>query len=53
MAADGRYIERWQIALFEGLLGLAWWCRQASLNFERRLLRAGVWLTDSQRSRNR
>jgi hypothetical protein len=50
---DRRYIERWQIALFGSLLEFTWWCRRASMNLERRLLRAGVWLTDAQKPRNR
>jgi hypothetical protein len=50
---DRRYIDRWQIALFGGLLGFTWWCRRASMNFERRLLRAGIWLTDAQKPRSR
>ena len=50
---DRRYIDRWQIALFGGLLGFTWWCRQASMNFERRLLRAGIWLMDAQKPRSR
>jgi hypothetical protein len=50
---EGRYIERFQIALFGSLLHFTWWCRRASTNLERRLLRAGVWLTDSQKPRSR
>ena len=50
---DRRYIDRWQIAIFGGLLGFTWWCRQASMNFERRLLRAGIWLMDTQKPRSR
>ena len=50
---DRRYIDRFQIALFGGLLGFTWWCRRASMNFERRLLRAGIWLMDGQKPRSR
>lgn len=50
---EGRYIERFQIALFGSLLHFTWWCRRAATNLERRLLRAGVWLTDSQKPRSR
>ena len=50
---ERHYIERFQIAIFGGLLEFAWWCRKASTNFERRLLRAGVWLMDSQKPRHR
>src|SRR5688500_10930904 len=37
-AMNGRLLERWQIALFGGLLQLTWWIRKASLAVERRLL---------------
>jgi hypothetical protein len=50
---DRRYIDRCQIAIFGSLLEFTWWCRRASMNFERRLLRAGVWLTDAQKPRSR
>ncbi len=53
MGADRRYIERWQIGLLSSLLELTWWFRRASLNLERRLLRAGVWLMDAQKPRSR
>jgi hypothetical protein len=51
-AMSGRLFERWQIALFGQLLQLMWRIRKGSLAVERRLLRAGVWLTDPHRSKH-
>jgi hypothetical protein len=45
--------DRLQIAVFGVLLQLAWWCRQAALNVERRLLRAGVSMVDAQKPKRR
>jgi hypothetical protein len=45
--------DRLQISLFGILLQLSWWCRQASLTVERRLLRAGVSMVDAQKPKRR